>query len=60
MIDRGHDFMVRVGSNVTLIGETFDYEELEGGEVLCWPNNLRRRNTDPANTLLRIGVSRTP
>jgi len=45
MIDRGYHFMVRVGSNVKLIGETVDYERTGGGEVLCWPKG--KQNQQP-------------
>jgi len=56
MIDRGHDFMVRVGSNVTLIGETFDYEELEGGEVLCWPKNKQGQHPPLQLRLVQVTI----
>lgn len=56
MIDLGHDFMVRVGSNITLIGETFDYHELEGGEVLCWPKNKQGQHPPLRLRLVQVTI----
>ena len=58
MMDHGHDFMVRVGSNVTLIGETFDYQELEGGEVLCWPKNKQGQHPPLRLRLVQVTIGR--
>jgi hypothetical protein len=56
MVDRGHDFMVRVGSNVKLIGETVDYRQLEGGEVFCWPKNKQGKQPPLRLRLVHVTV----
>lgn len=56
MVDRGHDFMVRVGSNVKLIGETVDYRQLEGGEVLCWPKDKQGKQPPLRLRLVQVTI----
>jgi len=56
MIDRGHDFMVRVGSNVKLIGETVDYRQLEKGVVLCWPKDKQDRQPPLRLRLVQVTI----
>jgi hypothetical protein len=41
LIDCGHHFLVRVGGNLKLIGEMVDFQELDDGEVLCWPQEMQ-------------------
>ncbi len=55
MVDRGHHFVVRVGSNVRLIGETVDYKQVAGGKVLCWPKG--KQNTQPPLPLRLVQVT---
>ena len=40
IIDRGFNFMVRVGANVHLLSETVDLCMQSGGRVLCWPKAM--------------------
>jgi len=56
MVDRGHDFMVRVGSNVKLIGETVDYRQLESGEVLCWPKDKQGKQPPLRLRLVQVTI----
>lgn len=56
MIDQGYDFMVRVGSNVKLIGETFDYRLAGGGEVLCWPNGKQDKQPPLRLRLVQVTI----
>jgi hypothetical protein len=37
VLQRGGDFLVRVGANVHLLRESADYQLLNKGTVLCWP-----------------------
>ncbi len=59
IVGAGHDFLVRVGANVHLLGEKADCELVHRGQtVLCWPANARRR--PPLRLrLVRIRVGRT-
>ena len=43
IINDGYDFMVRVGSNASLLAEYCDYMKQPDGNVLCWPERNFRR-----------------
>lgn len=55
MLDRGHHFMVRVGSNVKLISDMVDYHQ-EGDEVLCWPKDKQNKQPPLRLRLVRVEI----
>ena len=60
LVDRGHDFLVRVGANVSLLAEEYaDIEQLDGGIVLCWPRNEQTTNPPLRLRLVRIKIGKT-
>jgi len=60
IIDRGHNFMVRVGGNVQLLSETVDLCMKSGGRVLCWPKNMMRSDRLPLELrLVRVRIGKT-
>lgn len=44
IMDSGHDFLVRVGGNVRLIGEMVDYHELGDGKFCAGPKKCSISN----------------
>jgi Transposase DDE domain len=46
-IDRGHQILIRVGANVTLLRKLGYYARERGGIVYCWPSAAARRNQPP-------------
>jgi hypothetical protein len=60
IIDDGSHFLVRVGGNVKLLSEHADFQQLEGGIVLCWPKD-RMESADPPLRLrlVRVQVGKT-
>ena len=59
IIEQGQHFMVRVGGNVKLIGETLDYQQLEGGEVLCWPKGKQAKQPPLRLRLVKVTIGKT-
>jgi len=58
--DRGHHFLMRVGSNVTLL-QKLGYVRESHGTVYCWPSKAAHENQPPlVLRLLSIRVGRTP
>jgi hypothetical protein len=51
---RGHDFLIRVGANVTLLKELGYFRE-RGGRVYLWPDRQQRRGSPPL--VLRLVVA---
>jgi hypothetical protein len=46
-IDRGHQILIRVGANVTLLSKLGYYARERNGIVYCWPSAQARRNRPP-------------
>ena len=60
MIDKGHHFLIRVGSNVTLL-KKLGYARESHGIVYCWPDKASRRNQPPlVLKLVSLRLGRTP
>jgi hypothetical protein len=60
VLQRGGDFLVRVGANVRLLRESADYQWLKKGLVLCWPK-ATQSNQPPLRLRLvnvRIGKAK--
>jgi hypothetical protein len=55
----GHDFLVRVGANVTLLLEIADYELNKHGEVLCWPRNLQGQQPPLRLRLVKVRIGKS-
>jgi hypothetical protein len=62
LLEKGHEFLVRVGSNVRLLTEQADCRfEKHGRErvVLCWPRRVRRAEQPPLRLrLLRVRLGK--
>lgn len=55
IVDAGHDFIIRVGANVTLLKELgYDMEE-RGDTVYLWPLDQQRKNPPMALRLVQFG-----
>lgn len=60
LIQRGHDFLVRVGANVRLLSEQADIKMKGGGLVLCWPKGKMDSGAPPLRLrLIRVTVGKT-
>jgi hypothetical protein len=46
-IDRGHQILIRVGANVTLLRKLGYYARERGDIVYCWPSTAARKNQPP-------------
>ena len=59
-IDRGHQILIRVGANVTLLRK-LGYEVRERGDIVyCWPSAAARKNQPPlVLRLIRFRLGRT-
>ncbi len=55
----GHDFLVRVGANVTLLLESADYQLREQGEVLCWPRNMQGKQPPLRLRLIKVRIGKS-
>jgi hypothetical protein len=59
ILDRGLDFLVRVGGNVSLLAENCDYKRLCDCEVLCWPKGKQSSDCPPLRLrLVKIRLGR--
>ncbi len=56
ILESGHDFLVRVGGNVRLIGETVNFQQLNDDEVLCWPKENQDRQPPLRLRLVRVTI----
>lgn len=60
IVDRGHHFLMRVGSNVTLL-KNLGYVRESCGVVYCWPDRAARKKQPPlALRLIKLTLGRTP
>ena len=58
--DQGHHFLMRVGSNITLLRK-LGYVRESHGTVYCWPNKAARQKQPPlALRLICLKLGRTP
>lgn len=58
ILERGGQFLIRVGANVSLLAESADFTLLRKGLVLCWPKAMMRSHQSPLRLRLvkvRIG-----
>lgn len=56
----GGQFLVRVGGNVTLLGETADIKRMGGGIVLCWPKGKMNSGAKPLRLrLVKVKIGKT-
>lgn len=59
-IDRGHQILIRVGANVTLLRKLGYHARERDGIVYCWPSAAARKNQPPlALRLIRFRLGRT-
>jgi hypothetical protein len=60
MIDRGYDFLIRVGGNVRLLQELGYYAEEKEGIVYLWPEKMAKQRLPPlVLRLIEIRVGKT-
>ena len=60
ILEKGGNFLVRVGGNVELLSEHAQVEMLEGGIVLCWPKDRMRSGEPPLRLrLVRVTIGKT-
>jgi hypothetical protein len=60
IVDQGHHFLMRVGSNVTLL-KNLGYVRESHGIVYCWPSKAARKNQPPlVLRLITMKFGRTP
>lgn len=60
ILGQGHQFIVRVGANVSLLRASADYLIEEGGSVLCWPLDSMRANHPPLRLrLVKMLIGKT-
>lgn len=53
ILNKGQNFVVRVGANVELLSEHADIEARDGGKVLCWPRGQMDSGEPPLTLWLR-------
>lgn len=59
-IDRGHQILIRVGANVTLLRKLGYHARERDGIVYCWPSAAARRNQPPLTLrLIRFRLGRS-
>ena len=54
ILDQGHDFVVRVGGNVSLLYKNMNFEYQNDGTVYCWP--LGKQGKEPPLTLRLVQI----
>lgn len=60
MIDRGYDFLIRVGANVRLIEGLGYYAEEQEGIIYLWPDKMAKKKLPPLVVrLIEIRVGKT-
>lgn len=60
ILDAGGDFLVRVGGNVSLLGEAAKIKRLGGGIVLCWPKDKMNSGAKPLRLrLVEVTIGKT-
>lgn len=61
ILERGGQFLVRVGANVSLLAESADFKLLGNGRVLCWPKTRIKSNHPPLRLrLVKVRIGRLP
>jgi hypothetical protein len=60
ILQSGHQFLVRVGANVSLLSESADYEFGEDGLVLCWPQAMQAKQPPLRLRLVKVWIGATP
>lgn len=56
ILQDGYEFIVRVGSNVRLLSESCEYLKQPDGNVLCWPKDVRSKETPIRLRLVNVKV----
>jgi hypothetical protein len=60
IVSQGYHFLVRVGSNVSLLAETTHWAPGKGGLVLCWPKTVLQAGQPPLHLrLLNVKIGKT-
>ena len=63
MVRRGHDFVVRVGANASLLTQQADWQwtgDAKSRQVLCWPKGAVKQGLPPLRLrLMRVRLGRT-
>lgn len=60
ILSAGENFLVRIGGNVSLLGETADVKRLGQGIVLCWPKGKRNSGLPPLRLrVVKIKIGKT-
>lgn len=61
IIEKGQHFLVRVGANVTVLGDTVRWKKMNDGRVLCWPKDKMRAGEPPLElrlVLVKVGKTK--
>jgi hypothetical protein len=56
ILGQGHDFVVRVGGNVSLLYQNMDFERRNDGTVFCWPLGKQAKERPLILRLVQIKV----
>jgi Transposase DDE domain len=60
ILESGGHFLVRVGGNVKLLSEHVDFQQIQGGIVLCWPKDTMDSGGPPLRLrLVQVQVGKT-
>jgi hypothetical protein len=60
ILDRGNQFLVRVGANVHLLTQSVRYHRVGESQVLCWPKDKMQKGCPPLRLrLVKIRVGKT-
>lgn len=60
LLESGHEFLIRVGSNVSLLSEHADVKQSGDGTVLCWPKGRMDSGDPPLRLrLVQVKVGKT-
>jgi hypothetical protein len=59
ILNSGHDFLVRVGANVTLLCESAAYQLGTQGQVWCWPKNMQGQQPPLRLRLVKVRLGKS-
>jgi hypothetical protein len=59
IVQRGADFLIRVGANVSLLAESADYQLHQNGLVLCWPKAMQSQQPPLRLRLVMVRIGKT-
>ena len=58
IVQRGADFLIRVGANVSLLAESADYQLHQNGLVLCWPKAMQSQQPPLRLRLVMVRIGK--